>query len=345
MYNSKKQIEEDLRKSQKQIVNILESIADPFIVLDRDLRYTYLNREAEKHLARQKKELLGKKILDVFPQFDHFLLEKYRKAIRENKSAYFEFYSTESEKWFQVIAYPIEDGLLTYFRDISGEKLTEREMARLESLNLIGQMAGSLGHELRNPMTTVRGLLQLLGSKEECAEFADYFKMMIAELDRANSIITLFLSLAKNRVLNLQPNNLKAITESLYHLLQADAVASEKNIVLELQEVPELCLDEGEIRQLILNLVRNGLEAMPPGKNLVIKVYSELAEVILSVQDQGSGIKPEIIEQLGTPFFTTKESGTGLGLAVCYSIVERHKGSITLETGPTGTTFFIRFNK
>lgn len=102
-------------------------------------------------------------------------------------------------------------------------------------------------------------------------------------------------------------------------------------------------LDEKEIRQLILNLVRNGLEAMPPKKRLKIKTYTEGDEVVLAVQDEGSGIPDELLAKLGTPFFTTKEKGTGLGLAVCYSIANRHKATIIPETGPKGTTFYVRF--
>jgi signal transduction histidine kinase len=97
------------------------------------------------------------------------------------------------------------------------------------------------------------------------------------------------------------------------------------------------------MRQMILNLVRNGLEAMPPGGNLVVKTFTDGDEVIMAVQDQGKGIEPGVLEKIGTPFFTTKENGTGLGLAVCYSIAARHNARIEIETDPEGTTFFVRF--
>lgn len=105
-----------------------------------------------------------------------------------------------------------------------------------------------------------------------------------------------------------------------------------------------MLLDEKEIKQLIFNLVRNGLEAMKPGQTLTIKTYVEGTTAVLAVQDQGSGIKPEIMDKIGTPFFTTKDHGTGLGLAICYSIAKRHKAAIDIETGAHGTTFFVRFN-
>lgn len=112
---------------------------------------------------------------------------------------------------------------------------------------------------------------------------------------------------------------------------------------LDLQLLPELMLDEKEIRQLLLNLARNGLESMKPGKTLKISTNTDYGEVVLSIQDQGNGIAPDIISKMGTPFFTTKENGVGLGLAVCYSIVNRHNGYINLISSTEGTTVQVKF--
>jgi two-component system, sporulation sensor kinase E len=228
-------------------------------------------------------------------------------------------------------------------RDSTLRKKMEQEMARLERLNLIGEMAAGIGHEVRNPMTTVRGFLQLLGKRKENYDNAEYFKVMIEELDRANGIITEFLSLAKNKSVDLKMRSLNDIISAIYPLVKADGMLANQQIIVETGAIPELLLDEKEIRQLILNLVRNGLEAMPPKKRLKIKTYTEGDEVVLAVQDEGSGIPDELLAKLGTPFFTTKEKGTGLGLAVCYSIANRHKATIIPETGPKGTTFYVRF--
>ena len=108
-------------------------------------------------------------------------------------------------------------------------------------------------------------------------------------------------------------------------------------------KVPNLQLNRNEIRQLILNLYRNGLEAMESGKTLTIRTYMENDDVVLAIEDQGSGIKPEVLEKLGTPFFSTKDNGTGLGLGVCYGIAARHNAKIDIETSSSGTTFFVRF--
>jgi len=237
-----------------------------------------------------------------------------------------------------------EKCILTAVKDITDLKQMEKEMARLDRLHLVGEMAAGIGHEIRNPMTAVRGFLQLLGAKEECAKFRGHFDLMIDELDRANSIITEFLSLAKNKMLDLQERNLNDIVKSLLPLLTADAIVFDKYLKTELGELPDLLFDEKEIRQLILNLVRNGLEAMAPGQYLTIKTYRDNGSIILAVKDQGRGIAPEIIDKIGTPFFTTKDSGTGLGLATCHSIAARHNATIDIETGSTGTTFFVKFN-
>lgn len=244
-----------------------------------------------------------------------------------------------------VISLGGEQCILTNSIDITEKKQIENEMARLERFNLVGEMAAGIAHEIRNPMTVVKGFLQYLSSKKDCTQYRDYYDLMIVELDRANSIISEFLSIARSRAVALKQHNLNDIIKSLYPLIQADATFGDKEIKIELGEIINLDLDEKEIRQLILNLVRNGMEAMQPGRCLTINTCMEHHEVILSVQDQGTGIAPEVLEKLGTPFLTTKEKGTGLGLAVCYSIAARHNATIEVKTGPEGSVFYIRFAK
>lgn len=227
--------------------------------------------------------------------------------------------------------------------DLSENKKFETEISRLDKLNLVGEMAAGIGHEIRNPLTTVRGYLQMFRRKEQYAEHQEQFTTMIEELDRANFIISEFLSLAKNKSLELRPGNLNNIVNVLFPLLQADAFSSGHAVKLETSFIPDLQLDEREIRQLILNLARNGLEAMPPGGTVTIKTYHKKAEVKLVITDTGSGMTKEILDRLGTPFFTTKDKGTGLGLAVCYGIAQHHNARIDVKTSAKGTTFFVNF--
>lgn len=232
---------------------------------------------------------------------------------------------------------------IAFIQDITQKKLYEEQMVKFDRLNLIGEMAAGISHEVRNPLTTVRGFLQILQNKEECLNYRDYFILMIEELDRANAIITEFLSIGKNTPTDLNLQNLNIIVESLKPLIEADAYTQDKYLRIELSQVPSLLLNSKEIRQLILNLCRNGLEAMNAGGTLTIKTLLEGQNIILAIEDEGEGIKSEVLEKLGTPFFTTKKDGTGLGLGICYGIASRHNASISIETRPEGTTFYVRF--
>ncbi|MGI6450562.1 MAG: ATP-binding protein [Desulfitobacteriia bacterium] len=240
-----------------------------------------------------------------------------------------------------------EEALFLVVEDITEQKKFLQEMSRLEQMNIIGEMAAGIGHEIRNPMTAIRGFLQLLTARKNYSEDQEYFELMIEELDRANAIITEFLSLARNKIVTLNKQNLNEILETLKPLLEAAVFQTDNFLEIHLDEIPDLLLHEKEIRQLILNLVRNGREAMAgsKGKTLTIRTYQEGDEVILAVQDQGKGIEPHMLDKLGTPFLTTKENGTGLGLPVCYNIAARHQAIITVETGSAGTTFFVRFKQ
>lgn len=226
--------------------------------------------------------------------------------------------------------------------DITERMHLEKEVARLDRLNLIGEMAAGIAHEIRNPMTTVRGFLQIIQAKGS-PEFTSHIDLMLAELDRANSIITEFLTLAKTKMTYQKRLSLNHVIEALFPLIQAEALLSDKQVQLNLRDCPQLLLDEKEVRQLILNIVLNGLEAMGPGGVLTVETKLDQDEVVLAIRDQGEGIKDELLDKLGTPFFTTKEKGTGLGLAVCYSVAARHNAVIDVETSKGGTTFFIRF--
>lgn len=233
--------------------------------------------------------------------------------------------------------------LLVSIIDITEKKQMEKEIARLERLNLTGEIAAGIAHEIRNPMTAVRGFLQLLQMNDECAPRKRYYDIMIKELDQANAIITEFLSLARNNPVELKLQNLDGILQALLSLIRINAINSGHCVAYQLRVVPDLYLDEKLIRQLVLHLVRNGLEAMPGPGTLTIKTFLDQDQIVLTVSDQGSGIEPRVLEKLGTPFLTTKERGTGLGLAVCYRIAERHNANLEVETGSSGTTFKVVF--
>ena len=156
-------------------------------------------------------------------------------------------------------------------------------------------------------------------------------------------IITEFISLSKNKALALEKQSLNEIIMALSPLIQADAMLTNKQLSMDLAPIPDLLLDSKEIRQLILNIVRNGLEAMPPNSKLFIRTYIEQGTIFLAIKDTGTGIPPEHLEKIATPFFSTKENKPGLGLAISYSIAVRHHAEINFITSQTGTTFYIKF--
>jgi signal transduction histidine kinase len=192
-------------------------------------------------------------------------------------------------------------------------------------------------------MTAVRGFIQLLNEQERCEEDKLYFKLMIEELDRANGIITEYLGMAKDKIVELHPQYLDQIVEAIFPMLRADVNHKGMNIQMDLGKPAKALVDENEVRQLILNMARNGLEAMSSGGTLTIGTRSGKGKLILYIKDEGHGLNSEVIDKLGTPFITTKDKGTGLGLAVCYSIAARHGATISFETNSDGTTFYISF--
>jgi len=234
-----------------------------------------------------------------------------------------------------------EPHLLCVIKDITEQKALQNEMIKLDRLSLVGEMAASIGHEIRNPMTSVRGFLQMF--EDKYSEDKEFLELMIEELDRANSIITEFLSLAKNKLVELKPRKLNTIINDILPLIEASAKIQDKIIEVEMDHTPYLLLDEKEIRQLILNLVYNGLESMPLAGIITIKIYQEEDKVVLAIHDQGCGIEPADLDKLGMPFFTTKQQRIGLGLAVCYGIAKRHNARIDVETSSKGTIIYVRF--
>ncbi len=228
-------------------------------------------------------------------------------------------------------------------RDVTARKAMEQVVGRVEQMNLVGQMAASLAHEIRNPLTSVRGYLQMMKLKGESWIHQDRYDLMISELDRTNEVITEYLLLAKDKVSNLEKLSINNVINAILPLLHVTAGATNVSIKVSLQDVQEIYLDKNEIRQLIFNLVNNGMQAMSNGGELFIRTYMEQDKIVLSIRDQGKGIPPEILANLGRPFITTKSSGTGLGLPVCYRIAHRHKASINVDTSDKGTIFHVKF--
>lgn len=176
-----------------------------------------------------------------------------------------------------------------------------------DRINMVGNMAITVAHEIRNPITTIRGYLQVLEKKDITKANTAKFKLMIEEIDTVNTIIQKYISLSREKVSNLKTCSLNTIIQDSMPLLQAHTISLKIEIILDLQDLPDLSLDENEIRQLLLNLVSNSVDAMPDGGKLTIRTFTKDNKVFLSINDQGFGIAPFVLDKLGTPFITTKK--------------------------------------
>jgi len=347
-----KKAEAALLQSQEKFSKAFHCNPSPMSITTlKEGRYIEVNDAYLKATGYKQNEIIGRSVHELgiwsVPEKRVFMLKQIKEqgSIRGFESE-IRIKSGEIRTFIisgEIINLDGKVHLLNSIRDITNVKQIEVEMTRLDRLNVVGEMAASIGHEIRNPMTTVRGFLQILRENKDYQQEIEYFDLMIEELDRANSIITEFLSLAKNKMVELNLTSLNTIIGKLWPLVQAKAMSRDQHIKVELDDVPDLLLDTKEIRQLILNLVNNGMESMSSAGDVTIRTVVDQKEVVLSVQDQGHGIDCDLLDKIGTPFFTTKDRGTGLGLAVCYRIAARHNAKINIETSPTGTTFYVRF--
>lgn len=324
-------------------------MAMSILILD-SLRYIDVNEAFVKVTGYTREEVLGRSIVELgivtAEQARAYLEELIAGGGRiSSKGVNYQTKTGETRNSITSVDI-IEMGslqcALITTEDVTEKLIMESEFSRLDRLNVVGEMAATITHEIRNPITTVKGFLQLFKGKHSDQQ-QSYFDLMVEELDRANGIITQYLALSKQKSAQHKIGNINHVIKTLYPLIAATALETDCAVELELDEVVDLPLDDNEIRQMVINLARNGLEAMDPGGVLKITSYQDQNSVVLGIIDHGQGIPEELGTKIGTPFFTTKETGTGLGLAVCYRIAERHRATISFISDASGTTFEVRF--
>ncbi|AIY05379.1 sensor histidine kinase [Planococcus sp. PAMC 21323] len=335
----------ELANANEKVTSVIESITDGFFALNENWEFIYINNHQPLPEGRTAENVLGEKVWSVFPErFNAVMYEEFSRAMLKRVPSRFEISSVEDGYSYDIVAYPFDEGICCMCKNTTDLKIYENELKRLSNLELIGQMAAGISHEIRNPMTTVRGFLQLLTDNEGLESYNSYFNLMIEELDRANSIISEFLSVGNTRSSDLKMQNLNAILTDIAPLLKIDTFSQNKFIEIETMDLPDLLLNRNEIRQLLINICRNGLEAMQPGEMLSIRTYLENGNmIVLEIEDEGEGMSEEVLKKIGTPFYTTKDNGTGLGLGVSYAIAARHKAKIDVQSGIEGTIFSFRF--
>lgn len=219
-----------------------------------------------------------------------------------------------------------------------------KELQRAEKMNAIGQLAASVAHEIRNPMTVVKGFLQIFKSKKELSSEEQMFiKLMIDEMNRAETIINDYLSLAKPDMESTEKVDAVDLAHKVMELMNSYALMS-KNINLDIFTEEEVFVNgnRSELKQVLINILKNGIEALKDGGTLSLRVYRNESFGIFEVKDNGIGMTSEELDRLGTAFYSLKEKGTGMGLMVCYQIIERMKGRIDVVSEKNvGTTFTI----
>jgi signal transduction histidine kinase len=247
-------------------------------------------------------------------------------------------------KKFFSFFYPNSRDVFTSLYEFD-EKL-EREKALM-----LAEMAPVFAHEIRNPLGSIKGAAQYLKSEASTEEQQKLFDVIIEEVNRLNAVVSQFLDYARPYNLKLKSQNINAIIQKAVSVIAANRLAGNITIVRELSEdIPEVEIDEHQIIQVILNIALNAIESMPQGGRLTFrtsKIETSTGEALsITIRDTGSGISQKEIKNIFKPFFTTKERGAGLGLAICQRIIKEHGGNIAAKSIPSkGSVFFVRLNK
>jgi two-component system sensor histidine kinase HydH len=216
----------------------------------------------------------------------------------------------------------------------------EAEMQRQERLSGLGNMAAAVAHEIRNPLNAVSMGLQRLRAEfdpEPAAEYRGLVDLVQGEVRRLNAIVEEFLSLARPPALRPEPVDVAALLDEVHALVDGQARAAGVSVRREVVAgMPALVADRDRVKQVLLNLVLNAIEAMPGGGELILGASATRTAVTLSVGDTGTGIAPEVRPRLFEPYVTTKARGLGLGLAIARRIAEAHGGRIEADSRPGG---------
>ncbi|MEN1969964.1 ATP-binding protein [Lentibacillus sp. N15] len=229
---------------------------------------------------------------------------------------------------------------ISTLRDISDKKEMEEMMIRSEQMSTAGQLAAGVAHEIRNPLTSLKGFIQLLQAGVNRKD--EYYKIMIEEIEKMETITSELLYISKPMTDNKKKESITAMLEDVVELLKPQAKL--KNMVFdwEISEQIFIHCDRSQMKQVLINLVKNAIEAMDDGGTIQLIVYTKDTNVIIDIVDQGPGVPEEIIHKLGEPFFTTKQNGTGLGLMITKQILERHNASLEISrNADKGSTFTV----
>ncbi|MDQ1004001.1 two-component system, sporulation sensor kinase E [Neobacillus niacini] len=345
-------MEIELLKSEQKFRKIFEDSMDGLILWNNQLQIVDINYSAQRIFGLSKGRMIGQSLLDLFNTVDEKKQQEFLNHIKQvtdidrqcssmaikmidGKVRHFDYSTTRG----------IIDGLnLTVIIDVTEKAEMQEQLRKSDRLNLIGELAAGIAHEIRNPMTALKGFIQLLEPSIK-AQHSMYYDVITSELARMDSIINEFLILAKPQETKFQEKDICQIMRETVELLSPQAVLYNVQFHTHYEDqLPYVYCEPNQLKKVFINLIKNAIEVMPNGGEITIAINSIKDQyIVISIRDEGTGIPKDKIKKLGEPFYTTKEKGTGLGLMVSYRIIEEHNGSMEVESEEgIGTLFKIR---
>ncbi|MCP3764831.1 PAS domain S-box protein [Domibacillus sp. A3M-37] len=348
---ARKKAEEALRESEYKYRLIAENMTDLILLIDVSGNILYASPSHKTLLGFSKEFFKGKNPLDnIHPEEVDHVRMKFKQSALTKTPSQMEFHFLHGNgNWILIecVATPVIGGngqtehIIVVGRDITEKRKAEELLAKSEKLTVVGELAAGVAHEIRNPLTSIKGFVKLMqqGMVKE-----KFFDILLDEFNRIEEIIKEFLNLAKPQEIQLMKSDLKKILKEVETLLESEAHLQNVQIGQQVeQNIPPFMGDPNQIKQVFINLIKNSIEAMPNGGFVNIQASEEGPDLLIKITDNGIGINKERLRKLGEPFFSNKEKGTGLGLMLCFRIVSQHKGTITFKSKENqGTTVEVR---
>ena len=326
----------------KQLSLILGAIGSAVLVIDQHGNISYANQAAADLLEQQLLELLGNSYRTYPGPWLQYLEANTRQSVSGQNDL---LGIPNGPKYISWQLAPVLDeqkiaGYIMIAEDQTAHYRWQEAIREAERLAVTATMVGSLAHELRNPLSAAKGLLQLMSRRSDPDKMRGFADLAIREIDRVTRLLNEFLLLGKPANKVEEPVDLGSLLTELRPLLEGETAGTPVKLKLDINSCPPVNGDHGQLTQVLLNLVRNAIEAFDGPGQIKITLNEDNGQARITVQDTGPGLSPETMDKLFRPFFTTKELGTGLGLPVVQAIIHNHGGKISCVNAADGGAIF-----